>query len=233
MEKLTLGPRLAALAAFSAQARKPVDVGTDHGYLPVWLLENAGALEAIATDIHEKPLRKAIDCARAHGLADRITFVRTDGLEGVDLSSVDTIVIAGMGGETIQSILARVPGLPASRIRLVLQPITKIELLIRWLYSAGFHIEDERLAEEAGALYRILSVTGGAAKMPDEAELLAGEALYRNKDPLLGEYLRHLFGQLSRKRDGLLRAAAPETRAQAGEVEALARELERRRREWL
>ena len=232
MEKITLGSRLAALAAFAANAKKPVDVGTDHGYLPVWLLENAAASEAIATDIHEKPLKKAVDCARDHGLADRMTFQLTDGLKGVDLDGVDAIVIAGMGGETIQSILAQVPDLPARGIRLILQPMTKIEPLIRWLYGAGFHIEDERLAKETGTLYRILSVAGGAAEAPEGTALLAGEALFQNQDPLLGEYLAHLCGQLRRKRDGLLRAASEETRAQAAETEALLKELEEKRREW-
>ena len=230
MDKIRLGPRLSALARYAKGAVCLVDVGCDHGYLPVSLLENGFIHTAIATDTHERPLQKAIDCAEQHGLVGKMQFVCTDGLRGIQLDGVDAVAIAGMGGETIQSILAAAPNLRTPGKRLILQPMSKSGELVAWLYAAGFSVRDECLARENGTLYRILLAEFGPAPLPEPAQLLAGEALFRNQDPLLPDYLDVLCRRLRLARDGMLHSPSQAVRDKAAETDVLLLGLEAERK---
>ena len=104
------------------------DIGTDHGYLPVWLLQNGVIQTAIAADIHVGPLANARKSAAAYDLEERVRFVQADGLQFPDAQAADVITIAGMGGETICAILAATPWLRQGKW-LVLQPQSKVQEL--------------------------------------------------------------------------------------------------------
>lgn len=229
MENIKLGPRLQALADYVPPADRVVDIGCDHGYLPVWLLKMGLVRRAVAADIHEKPLQKAVDCAEAHGLTEEIDFVLTDGLQGIAVENGDAVVIAGMGGETIAAILAGAPALLSLNIKLILQPMSKIQVLLRWLYENGFHVEDECLAEEAGEIYRVFSVSIGREAVPDRVRLLVGDRLFEKQDPLLPRYLERLCARIARARDGMLKSAEESGKRQAAELTALLVQLEKKR----
>lgn len=134
-----------------------VDVGTDHGYLPICLAERGYAGALFASDIHVGPLETAMKNASRAGLEGRIRFLLCDGLTLCPPDAVDTIVIAGMGGDTICSILDAAEWTMDARVQLLLQPMTKAEVLRSWLVSNGYVIERETLTTDSGMLYQALS----------------------------------------------------------------------------
>ena len=131
-----LSKRLAAVAAMVRQGSRVADIGTDHAYLPVHLAENGTVPSAIASELRRGPFAAA-------GLADKIAVRLGDGLSSVSPDEVDDIVIAGMGGETIAAILAAAPWVRDGRLRLILQPMSKIEVLHAFLLTEGFAIDEE------------------------------------------------------------------------------------------
>ena len=158
MNKLELSPRLAAIAALVPEGARLADVGTDHAYLPVRLLLDGGIASAVATDVNEGPLQRGRETAERYGVGT-ILFRRCDGLADVRADEVDTVVIAGMGGDLIARILAAAPW--TKQAHLILQPMTAQEDLRRWLLENGYRIAKETLAQEGKKLYVILSATGG------------------------------------------------------------------------
>lgn len=188
MEKLTLSPRLGLIAGLVEQGSVVADVGTDHGYVPVWLLQNGIVTHAVATDIHAGPLARAKQIAANYGLLQSIRLVLCDGLQGVSPHEVDTVVIAGMGGETMISILEAAPW-TRTDTRLILQPQSKQPELRAWLYDHGYRITGEHLVWDAGKLYAVLTAQSGTESMPDTAALYAGEAKLHSNKQLLHSYL--------------------------------------------
>ncbi len=132
MKEFRLSPRLYAIARAAESGRHIVDVGTDHGYIPVWLALRGQTERITATDIRPGPLERAMRSAEAHGVESRIRFVLCDGLSYDGASAADSVIIAGMGGETIISILAGAPW-TKSGTRLILQPQTRQDELCVWL----------------------------------------------------------------------------------------------------
>ena len=98
MDSIRLSPRLQMVADFVPPCACAADIGTDHGYLPVWLLQNGVVQTAIAADIHVGPLANARKSAAAYDLEERVRFVQADGLQFPDAQAADVITIAGMGG---------------------------------------------------------------------------------------------------------------------------------------
>lgn len=182
---MELTQRLRAIAEQIPQNARLADVGTDHGYLPVWLLLNGRIESAVAADLREGPLERGKETARQYGLSDKISFRLCNGLAGIVEHEVDTIVVAGMGGETIAAILEAAPWTREGKL-LLLQPMTGTFQLRSWLQSHGYAILNEVLAQEGKRLYSIWIVKGGAAPSLSLAELWAG--VNRN-DPLRLDYL--------------------------------------------
>ena len=152
-----LPERLKTIAGFIGPGASVIDVGTDHGYLPVYLAQTESARRIIASDISAGSLGAARRAAEKYGLSDRIEFIVAPGLTGVSEADVDTIVIAGMGGETIAGILEASPWAVNCR-RIILQPQTKIEELRCWLRENGYAIQEEKQARDRGRDYTVLFV---------------------------------------------------------------------------
>ena len=112
------------------------DVGTDHAYLAAELIQSGKCEKVIASDVKVGPLGAAQRTVEKYDIADKVELVRSDGLENVPLEGVSDIVIAGMGGETIVEILHKCDKLAESDIRLILQPMTKSEVLKELLRTA-------------------------------------------------------------------------------------------------
>ena len=162
---ITLDKRLSAVAALVRQGSRLADIGTDHAYLPVHLVQAGVCPSAIASDIGAGPLDAARRTVTENGLTSEIALRLGDGLATVSADEVDDIAIAGMGGETIAAILEAAPRVQNERIRLILQPMTRAEDLRRWLLHNGFTVLEEHLIIDGHHLYPVMAVqyTGDTA----------------------------------------------------------------------
>ncbi len=153
---VTLDKRLEACSEFISGKGIVCDVGTDHAYLPAYLVLNNMCSGAVAGDINEGPLKYAQQTVEKYGLGDRIRLVQTDGLEGISPENISDVVIAGMGGETICEILSKAEWL-RKNVNLVLQPMTRAAYLRRWLYRNGFDIKAERAVKHERFVYTVIN----------------------------------------------------------------------------
>ena len=227
MEKrLQLQPRLRLLADMVPQGGRLADIGTDHGYLPVWLLQRGRIEGAIAADIGAEPLAHARRTAAEYGIGN-IDFRLCDGLSGIAPEEADSVVIAGMGGETIIAILSAAPWTKDGQHTLLLQPMTKAADLRRWLSVNGYTFTSERLVWDKGYLYPVLCVRGGSCPPLTEKQLLCGVKL--SDDPLYGDYLTLHAEKLHKTAVGLRQSRREDAVHRAAALEALAEELEKER----
>lgn len=155
MQKLS--PRLLTCAELVTQGGTACDVGTDHAYLAVWLIQNGRCTRMVAADIGEGPLRCAAQTVEQAGLSDVITLKLTDGLQGLTPSDFSDIIIAGMGGETIAAILGDAD-FSAGDTQLILQPMTRSTFLRCWLSEHGFALMREIAVQEGDRIYTVMSV---------------------------------------------------------------------------
>ena len=172
MERIRLTPRLQAAADFVRPGDRVADVGTDHGYLPVWLRQEKVSPRVIASDIRPGPLDSARASARRWEV-EGIDFRLCPGLRDIRSEEADTVVIAGMSGETMIGILADCAWDWTGK-RLILQPMTKRPELLTWLYAHGLRLREERLVPEGEKLYWVLCAEAGQAPLPRLAHLWAG-----------------------------------------------------------
>ena len=159
MKQVKLSVRLKAIIDMIEIGASVADIGTDHGFLPVYLAQKNIARRIIASDISAASLEKARMAASKYNVSESITFIAAPGLCGIASSDVDTIVIAGMGGETIVSILKDAPWTIHRDVRILLQPQTKIELLCRFLYDQGYIIRETKSVLDRNKYYTIIHAT--------------------------------------------------------------------------
>ncbi|MGN1412001.1 MAG: Nif3-like dinuclear metal center hexameric protein [Oscillospiraceae bacterium] len=134
------------------------DVGTDHAYLSVYLIQAEICSKVIASDIVDGPLYSAEQTIKRYGLEDKVSIVKSDGLKNVDLHGVSDIIIAGLGGESILSIIRNEPLLKKLDVSLILQPMTKAPLLRKELYADGFEIVKEVATKVGEKFYTVMNV---------------------------------------------------------------------------
>ena len=158
MKNAALSERLSVAAEFVRQGAVFADVGTDHAYLPIFLLENGRITKAFALDINEGPLNKARENAKNTGFFDKMEFILTDGALALSDKGITDVAICGMGGELIADIIERAPFLKDSAIRLILQPMTKQAHLRRYLAERGFKILEESFVSEERHHYTVMKV---------------------------------------------------------------------------
>ena len=158
---MRLDGRLAAVAALVPRGARAADVGTDHAYLAIALLNEQDVETVIATDKNEGPCAAARRTISASGFANRVQVRLGDGLAPLSPGEVDTVCIAGMGGGLIASILAEGAEVLTEVSRLVLQPMNDAAALRQWLYDNGWHIVEESLATADGRLYEIIAAEPG------------------------------------------------------------------------
>lgn len=174
------------------------DIGTDHGYIPIYCILKGICERAVATDVRKGPLLIAQENIKRYGLDENIETRLGDGLEPVAEVEADVIVIAGMGGILIRDILKR-DYEKAKKALLILQPMNAPEALREWLYSEGFEIVDEELAKEGSKFYNVISVKWtGISRQLDEIYYHIGEKLIQKPDPLAEEFIKKRLGQIDR-----------------------------------
>ena len=161
-----ISKRLELVASFVPQGAVLLDVGSDHAYLPIELVEKGKIERAIAGEVVEGPYRSAVKNVEAHGLKEKIQVRLANGLAAFEEEDqVSVITIAGMGGRLIATILKEGLEKLANVERLILQPNNREDDLRIWLQANGFQIVAESILEEAGKFYEILVVESGQMKL--------------------------------------------------------------------
>lgn len=155
--KIPLSSRLLACAAFVAPGDRVADIGCDHGYLGIHLLQKGIARSVIAADVNEGPLQSALHNARKYGVQDKMTFYLSDGVGNIP-RDFDCMVCAGMGGDTMVHILSSAPWLKNSQYRLILQCQSKSPLLRKYLSENGWSITEESVLRDGKFLYTVMEV---------------------------------------------------------------------------
>ncbi len=202
----SLSPRLAAAAEMVPGGAVVADIGTDHAYLPLHLLQKGHIPFAIATDMREGPLQNAAKSAEASGLSDKIDLRLGFGLDPVGVDDASCVIMAGMGGETIASILEK-GAVPNDPRLFILQPMTKYDVLRKYLAENGFGIADWRLAREGRHIYECWAVSRHAPVETDELYLHIGRKTPETA-PLYHFYIRDRLFKLRKKRNGLARSVS-------------------------
>ena len=157
-----ISKRLELVASFVPQGSILLDVGSDHAYLPIELVERGQIEAAIAGEVVVGPYQSAVKNVDAHGLEEKIQVRLANGLAAFEEEDqVSVITIAGMGGRLIATILEEGLDKLASVERLILQPNNREDDLRIWLQDHGFQIVAESILEEAGKFYEILVVEAG------------------------------------------------------------------------
>ena len=205
--KLPLSDRLLACAGFVASGDRVADVGCDHGYLGIHLLTNGIASSIIASDVNEGPLQSAMRNSRKFGVADKMSFYLSDGVRDIP-RDFDTLVCAGMGGDTMIHILSAAPWLKSSQYRLILQCQSKRPELRQWLYDYGFRINRETLAKDGKFVYSIMEVIYDPGHGITPAETYISPALLEDNHPLLGEYYDRVMYGIRMTVDGMRRSGS-------------------------
>lgn len=203
---IKLDDRLMAVARLVGNSKLTADVGSDHGYLPIYLVKNGQSEKAVASDVNQGPLAAANRNIEKEGLGDKITTRLANGLSGIEDFDFDTVIMAGMGGELIYSIIDSAPGdyCRNKRPYLVLQPMSSVFELCQLLANDGFNIVDEQLAYHSGKLYRAIKVIYTGKK--EEYTLLelhvgrknlerGGELCLMMLEKLRGKYTRIIQGK--------------------------------------
>lgn len=163
--EFNLDKRLFECANMVPQNSKLVDIGTDHAYLPIWLVLHDIVSDAIAVDVRKEPLERASNNIKKYGLDSKIKTRLSNGFDNLEKNECETVVIAGMGAETIISILDRTGWLKnCEMINLILQPMTAAEKLRRYLSSNGYYLYLEKAVESNSKIYSVMGVKPGKEK---------------------------------------------------------------------
>lgn len=191
---MNIPSRLESIAALVHNGSRLADIGTDHGYLPIFLLKKGVIEYAVCSDIKKGPLANAEKNIKKYGLSDKTRLCLADGLSGINPGEADTAVIAGMGGEMIASILEA--GIPDGMEKFVLQPMRNINILREKLHNLKLRITDEKLTFEKGKYYIIICAEKGEQGRWSREEYMVSPLL--KKEPLWREYAEKETNKLLR-----------------------------------
>lgn len=200
--KLPLSNRLQACCQFVSPGERIADVGCDHGYLGIYLLQKGIARSVIASDINEMPLESARQNASKFGVADKMSFHLCSGVRHLP-HNFDALVCAGMGADTIMTILSDAPWLRDEKYRLILQCQSKRPELRRYLHQHGYAIRRETLARDGKFLYPVMEAAYDPTVEMTEADYYITPALRRSGSPLLPEFLDHVISGMQKSVNGL------------------------------
>ena len=155
---MELSIRLKAIASMLEECDSVVDVGTDHGYVPIYLVKNGVIKSAIASDINKGPVEKAKNNVASNNACGQISCRLGSGLSTVENGEVQVAIIAGMGGNLIRDILEADLDIVKQLKYMILQPVQNAEVLREYLYSTGYDIIDEEICNDDGKFYEIIKV---------------------------------------------------------------------------
>lgn len=200
-EPFRMSVRLHMVADMITPGLVVADIGTDHGYIPIYQVLTGRSPYAYACDVKEGPLKRAEEHVRQYQAGDRVKTVLSDGLlafagqevrDGDSVSVPESVVIAGMGGKLMCDILKAGQSVAENAKELILSPHSEIEEVRKYLYQHGLNIVDENMIKEDGKYYaamRAVRRKDGKNRVPEELELRFGPCLLKKKHPVLMEFL--------------------------------------------
>lgn len=221
-------PRLLAISQSVPEGASVADVGTDHGYIPIYLSLKNKITKALAMDLRPGPLCRAEENIKKYHLEDRITTRLSNGLLELSEGEADTAVIAGMGGLLIAEIL-EAKKFPLSCY--ILQPMTATAELRQYLADHGYTICNEVLAKEEDKIYTVMTVRHGKMKISDPVYYQVGKSLIQNRDPLVLDLIESLLAKYTTAQRGLLRSDRKETKEKEKEYSLLIESLTKLKKE--
>ena len=195
---MKLRPRLKVIAEMLPRCSLICDIGTDHAYLPIYLLKNHICKRAVITEISQGPLNTAYKNVSKENVENNIEAILGNGLNALICSkclkeSKDgdyVVIIAGMGGSLMVKIINDGIHYAKKAKTLILQPMSRIEIVTEWLINQGFEIYNQRLVKDDNRIYNVLAVKWtGIQKKYNTVDLYIGKKLIDEEDPLLKEYI--------------------------------------------
>ena len=219
---IPLSPRLLCCASM-VTGSYACDIGTDHAYLPVYLIMSGKCAHVLATDIRTGPLESAAATVRRYRTEKSIRLLQSDGFDSVPAKGITDVIIAGMGGETIRDILSgQHAGFIRQGVNLVLQPMTKAEVLRPWLAENGFSVIKEVIVRDTH-IYTVMQVQyTGETRVLTPAEAYIGKLSHT--ELLTKIYIADVQKRLNTKAEGLESAG---NTAEAEKIRAVIREISR------
>lgn len=196
---MKLSIRLQTIADFVKNDSTVADIGTDHAYIPIYLVKRDIIKKAFALDINKGPLKKASENINAFGFGEKIITRLSNGLDNLKPEEADTIIIAGMGGELIIDIMERGGDFFTPNKTFILSPHTKIDLVREFLLNNGFCISKEDMCIDESKYYTVMEAKYSKVNIKyTEKELLFGRNLIREKHPILMKFLDREIDKYSR-----------------------------------
>lgn len=237
---MKLTPRLETIANLIERDKRVGDVGSDHGYLVAYLVENKMVSKAIATDINQGPIDNAISTLRENNLLDGVEVRLGGGLEPYSDGEIDIAVIAGMGGMLIRDIILERLAFAKDLDYLILQPMTQQTELRKWLIANDFEIFNEKNVREGHKYYEIFCIKPGRTEVADEIQYEIG---FKGPLPEMGEgdiqeyeaFLKHkinkyrkIIGEISHKGSSNTAETLALARERLGKIEEVLNDVRQR-----
>ncbi len=209
---MILTPRLLKIAKM-VNFKTAADIGTDHAKLPVYLVEKEICRKVVASDVADGPVLACKKSVALSGFSEQIDIRKGDGLRTLKPGEVETVIIAGMGGDLISCILDNNDDICGCSKEIILQPMTHIIQLRIFLKQNNFKILDEALVKEKDKIYTIIRVIKGKNQYKRNIDYIISPILITNKDPLLGEYVKRQIQKYKKEFEGLKSAAEVDEKA--------------------
>lgn len=185
--------RLECIKSMVDKCKTAADIGTDHGYVAEMLLKEEICEKVIATDLNEGPLNRAMEHLTSVKLKDKCDFRLGSGLTVLREGEADAIIIAGMGGDLISEIIENSKDVAMEAKQLILQPMTAVDNLRRYLSENGFEIIDENIVREYHHFYFIIKAKKGTSKKEDDIYYEISKVLLNKKTPLMLDYINRVL----------------------------------------
>ena len=219
MKTVKLSARMKALADMVSKGRTVCDVGCDHGFVSIYLVQQNIAPRVYAMDVRSGPLERAKEHISQYCLEGYIETRLSDGLENIQVGEADCMLCAGMGGPLMMKILTEGKIKAQAMRELILQPQSEIALFRKFLREEGYQIVEENMIFEEGKYYPMMKVIPASEQVPgdvtpEEQELwdTYGKLLLKGKNTVLQQYLEHSKGYVETLINNLKEAGADEKR---------------------
>lgn len=187
---VTVSKRMEEVISLVSKGKRVADIGTDHGYVAIALVERKISPFVVAMDVRKGPLSKAKENIEKYGFVQEIDTRLSDGLEKLKIGEVDTFLIAGMGGELITNILQKGVEVVNSVNEFIVQPQSEIYKVRKKIHELGFQIEKEKMLVEDEKYYTVIKAVRGKESYENEWDYLYGKCLLQEKNSILYEWLQ-------------------------------------------
>lgn len=186
---MELSKRLYAVASMVTKGNRVADVGTDHAYIPIYLVRQKITPGAIAMDINKGPMERAKKHIEAYGLSNYIEVRLSDGVHELKKDEADTLIVAGMGGALVKKIMEEGKEVLSSMQELILQPQSEVFLVRKYLEEAGFRITEENFVLDDGKYYPMMKAVKGNMFLKEDIFYQYGAQLLKKQNMVLKEFL--------------------------------------------